>query len=392
MSVGLKITDKEVLVCPVRYYTMLRAKDHKFETRLHLVQHAETHGIKSAARAYGTTRNTVRKWVRRVEREGLLAALKEHSRAPHSCPHKLKPEDEKRIIHQRMKTPGFGARRLKYEFELPYGVSAIARVLRSHGLTRKRRRKHHTKNDLRAVKAAYKAFTRFHMDVKYLNDIPNYWPYMRSLTLPGYQYSIRELPTGASFFSYADEVSLTYAQLTVDRFLAHLKRHGIDLSEVRIQTDNGSEFDGQRIHAATYGFTYTVEGCYKAEHGRIPPSCPNANADVESFHGLSETEFYDIQGFHSRPDFLAKATTYQNYFNLARRNGSKENRSPLEILDQKDPSISPSIFLLPPVFLDKLLPDPRSYPQGGHHVPIPAEKSSLLTWRISALTYYWGGC
>ncbi len=360
-------------MCPVGYYTMMRTKDHKFETRLHMVQHASTHGIRSAASAHGTTRNTVRKWIRRVEQKGFMPGLREQSRAPRSCPHKLKPEDERRILAQRQRTPGFGARRLKCEFELPYGVSAIARVLRQHGCTRKRRRKHHTKNDLRAVKAAYKAFTRFHMDVKYLNDIPHYWPFMQQPGMPRYQYSIRELPTGASFVSYADGISLTYAQLTVKRFLAHLEQHRIDLSQVRIQTDNGPEFDGQRIHHAPYGFTFTVEGLHSATHGRIPPSCPNANADVESFHNLIETEFFDIENFRSPDQFLLKAITYQNYFNLARRNGSKGNRSPLDILHEKDPTISPGIFLLPPVFLGTLLPAPRASPQGGHHVPSPAE-------------------
>ena len=39
--------------------------------RLSMVEYAKEHGISEAARAYRTTRKTVRKWVRRYEREGI---------------------------------------------------------------------------------------------------------------------------------------------------------------------------------------------------------------------------------------------------------------------------------------------------------------------------------
>jgi len=39
-----------------------------------------------------------------------------------------------------------------------------------------------------------------------------------------------------------------------------------------------------------------------------------------------ETEFYMIEAFANRDDFLAKATSYNLYFNLARDNSGKEFR------------------------------------------------------------------
>ena len=350
-------------MCPVPYYTMVRSKNHIFDYRLHLVIHANTYGKKSAVRVFGCSINTIRKWVRRFQAQG-LAGLKDLSRAPHSCPHKLSPKAEKTILSYRDRAPCFGARRLKEEFELPWGVNAIARVIRENRKTRKRKRKHRVKKDLRAIKAAYKPFTRFQVDTKYLNDIPAYWSQMKSLGLPEYQYTVRELSLGGQFLAYGSEISATYADLTIKRLLRHLEEHGIDLAEVDIQTDNGSEFDGQTKRERDRGLTYTIEKSFPATHTHIPPGCKNAQADVETVHGLIEDEFFDIESFRDRKDFFAKITTYQDYFNLARKNGSRGYKSPLDLMKEKAADLDIPILCLPPLDLDACLSS-----QGGHDVP-----------------------
>jgi len=225
------------------YYTMIRSKDHKFDLRLRLVIHAREHGVRPAARAFGCSRNTVRKWLRRYELNG-RRGLEELSRAPHRRPHKTSKRVETMVLKARRRC-GFGGERLVKEFGLPCSAGAAKRILRQHRLTRKPRRKHHAKRDLRAQKAKLKAFRHFQMDTKPLYDIPEYYPAMKRLGLPSQQYSIREVPTGAVFVSYASDLSATYACLCISRFLQHLKEHGINLSEVHIYTDNGAEFGGQ---------------------------------------------------------------------------------------------------------------------------------------------------
>ena len=351
-------------MCPDGYYNMIRSKDYTFDLRLRMVQNARKHGIRATARDFKCARNTVRKWVRRCKAEG-LRGLRDRSRAPHSCPHKTSPEAEKAIIRQARKTPGFGARHLKHEFDLPYGIGSIARVKRENGITRKRRKKHQRRNDLRAIKQACKPFTRFQMDVKYLNDIPNYYPCIRALNLPGFQYTIRELATGAQFVSYGDCLSLNYAEITVRRILEHLQECGIDTNDVHIQTDNGSEFEGGTIREKLSGFVHTIEKTMGATHTYIPPGCCNANADVESVHATIEPHFFDIETFSSRDDFFAKITIYQHFYNLAQKNASRGDRSPLQILHQRDPTLDPRLFMLLPCDLDRTL----RHAKVGHLVP-----------------------
>jgi len=342
---------------------MICSRDPKFALRHELVSYARKKGLKAAARCYECSRNTVRKWVRRFaiqHNQGLLPI----SRAPHCCPHKTSLALEAKCIAKRKQTPGFGSRRLIAEFDLKIGHNALDRILRQRHLTRKPKRRHKRKNDLRAVKAAYAPFTRFQMDVKYLTDIPFYWPQMQANGLPGFQYTIRELSCGAQFLAYSNELSKTYATFAVDRFLQHLKNHRIDTSRIVITTDLGCEFDGDTTHYQAGSFHGTIEQKFQAQHRFNPPACPNANADVESVHNTVETELFDAQVFSSKADFLAKTATYQLWYNAARKNSSRGFKSPADLLALKAPQISPKIFLLHPIPLESLLPH-----KGGHDVP-----------------------
>jgi len=351
---------------------MICSSDPKFALRHELVTYALKKGIKAAARCYECSKNTVRKWVRRFalnRNQGLIPI----SRAPHSCPHKTSPALEAKCVAQRKKTPGFGSRRLIAEFDLLIGHNAMDRILRQRQLTRKPKRRHQRKNDLRAVKAAYDPFTRFQMDVKYLTDIPFYWPQMQANGLPRFQYTLRELSCGAQFLAYSNELSKTYATFAVDRFLKHLRQHGVDTGKVMITTDLGTEFDGDTVHYRPESFHLTIEQKHQAQHRFNPPACPNANADVESVHATIETELFDAQVFSSKTDFFAKTATYQLWYNAARKNSSRGYNSPADLLALKAPHLSPKIFLLHPIPLESLLSQ-----QGGHDVPRQPELFQIL--------------
>ena len=342
---------------------MISADDPKFALRHQLITFAKKYGIKAAARHFDCSRNSVRKWYRCHQDQG-NAGLLALSRAPKSCPHKTKDSLEKRLVKLRKQTPGFGARRLIQEFELPLGHNAAQRIINAHQLTRPPKRRHRRKNDLRAVKAAYAPFTHFQMDVKHLTDLPFYWPQMQKNGLPRFQYTIRELSCGAQFLAYSKELSKTYSTLAIHRFLKHLRQHKINTQEVLITTDLGTEFDGDTVHYRPESFHLVIQQRFGAEHRFNPPSCPNANADVESVHNTIETEFFDAQRFDSRPDFFAKAATYQLWYNAARKNSSRGYKSPADLLAEKSPHISPKIFLLHPIPLESLLPK-----TGGRDVP-----------------------
>lgn len=352
-----------------RYYTIMRqSKDPKY-IRLEMVRYASEHGVKPAARFFGTSPQTVRKWLRRWQ-PGTLNGLEDLSRSPHSCPHKISADVEQRIVSLKKKLSTWGAERLKRDFKLSCSEKAIRRVYKEYGLIRKRRTRKRKKNDLRAVKMRFRPFEKALTDTKYLTDIPEYLKDQRLLKLPTHQYTWRDVKSGLQFLAYGSELSGTYATLFAGVIIEHLQRYNVDLSNTTWQTDNGSEFIGSWQAQKQSAFTKCIESVQGQKHHTIPPGAHTWQSDIETVHNLIENEFFVIENFNNRKDFFKKAATYQLFFNVARPNSSKGNRTPWDILVEDLHNPDPYIPLLPPIDLDLLLAnkDPTNIFQGGNHV------------------------
>jgi transposase-like protein len=346
------------MATPARYFDLVRDMKHSYDHRLRLVESAKQRGIKATARLFGTTVPTVRKWLRRFKQHG-PSGLVEHSRARYHQPHKTPPLIESQLIRLRKILPTFGARRLIRDFDLPIGHSAMERIWRENGLMKKRRRKYQRKQDLAHIKAQWALFQQISADTKDLDDIPHYWP--QALGLPAIQYTARDVRSGLLFWSFAEKRSASVSAVFASRIQQHLDRYGVSLRDLVWQTDNGGEFKGD--------FPAALGG---SQHVRIPPAAHTYQSDVETVHHLEEDEFFDLESFSSRGEFLAKVHTYQLYFNLVRPNSHKENLSPWQIIERLAPRSPLELCLLPPAFLDYHLND-----QGGYDVPrLPYEEWS----------------
>jgi transposase len=350
------------------------AKKKQINVRQDIVKYAQKHGIKPASRRFCCSKNTVKKWLRSFM-EGGIGALVNQRKGPNHIPHKISEEEEKRIIEYRKQAPCYGPKRLKWFFEIQASTGAVARVLKQRGLTRKTRKKHQRKQDLREKKAAYKALTHHQEDVKHLYDIPHYWPQMQKQQLPKYQYTIRDTKSGLMMLGFANEYSELYSTIMTERYLYHLQLHGVDLKEVIVQTDNGVEFGGTRRHLNKESFANMIEQKMGAKHRFIPPGMCNANADVESVHATIEKEFFDLENFKDKEDFWVKTQAYQYFYNIARPNFSKKGKPPLQIILEDRPEISPSVVNFPVVDLDEefrvrcMKNEPEAKKIGGQHLP-----------------------
>lgn len=355
-------------MCPT-YYEMLRAPDKDFHLRYRLALAADKHGIRAAARQFGCSRNTVRKWLRRYQANG-KAGLKEQSRRPRRIPHQTPAAVERRVLAVRKQIPCFGPQRLKADFDLPCSTGAIARILRQHGLTRSRRKPHRPKVNLSAEKLRWKPCGRLQIDTKDLIDLPAYKPLIER-GFPRYQFTARMVPEGALWFAYSHFNDSTYGLLFADRLLHSLKTHGVDLAELVVQTDNGSEFGGNWNRKSLPPFTQLVEQRWKCRQHRFnPPHRATFNSDLECVHGIIEPEFYELEHFSSLRDLTRKAFAYQLYFNLVRKNSNKGHQTPAQLISARAPNVRSAVLCLPPVVLSSARDSPTPHQLlVGHDLP-----------------------
>jgi hypothetical protein len=341
-----------------------------FDLRFRMVEYANTHGVSEAARAFNTTRPTIRKW-RDNSKEFGLKGLRDKSRKPNSSPNKISVDIEVRLIELRKRHPSLGPQRLKDFYDDIPSNSTCYRVWgENKDILKPRKKKWVKQKDLRELKKKLKAFEKSQVDTKDLDDILHYWPQKHRLGLPRYQYTLREMSSGASFFAYANENNSTNASRFAHYILSHLVTSGIDISGCKFQDDNGSEFIGSvRKKSKTPTAFQKALLDYNVRQERIPPRSPTFNSDVEAFHRLCEQEFYDSEDFDSEEAFLAKAFGYQIWFNFSRKNRWRDNKTPWEILQEKNPNMSKFALILPPIRLEWLpLPNELSPSQGGYDV------------------------
>ncbi|MDP2929893.1 MAG: hypothetical protein Q8O01_07540 [Candidatus Omnitrophota bacterium] len=332
----------------------MRLSKDKKQQRYQMVIYAREHGVKPTARLYATTPKTVRKWLLRFI-EGDYKDLADLSRRPHYSPRAVPKDDARHIVKLKAKYKNLGAEQVKTLENLTVSPKTIRKIWRENGVSsRKRRKKHITKQNLREIKKQFALFERSCEDTKDLDDIPEYYPQMKLKGLPKVQYTFREVSCGVQFLGFSDERSLTNAMLFAGYINEHLRKYDLIIENGIRQTDNGSEYVGSWSAKDPSSYTREIESA-NLVHGTIPPGAHRFQSDVETVHNIIEVDFYEIERFKDRRDFMEKAYTYQLFFNLERPNTYKENKSPWQLAKEKRSDIPKAALMLPPVDLDELL-------------------------------------
>ncbi len=357
-------------MCPYTYYEIMRKSKDPKSLRYQMVISVEKVGIKQTARAFHTSRNTVRKWYRRWQTQG-YNGLQDRSRRPKHSPMAVPDEERRFLVALKHKYKRLGAEQIKLIEGLSRSPRTIRKIWRQEGVSRRKRPKRYKKKqNLRQIKKQWRLFEMIVEDTKDLRDIPEYYTQMKALGLPTVQYTARDVTTGLLFMGFAQERSLTNSVLFANYLNHMLTACGADLSATTRQTDNGSEYIGHVTAKKPSAYSLTVEKVPGQSHVCIPPGAHTWQADVETVHNLVEMEFYELEVFSSRLDFLRKAHTYQLFFNLLRPNSYKEGKTPWQLAKHKMPNLHISVAMIPPVFIEDLMEImPSIILQGGHDVP-----------------------
>ena len=99
-------------------------------------------------------------------------------------------------------------------------------------------------------------------------------------------------------------------------------------------------------------------------------------------HRLIEDEFYDMEVYDNKLDFLNKAFTYIMYFNYLKKFRYKFGKTPFQILSEyqnfNNNKYDFSVLAFYPIFLDSFI-DNFSFPITGHHVHISVRNSETVS-------------
>lgn len=358
-------------MCPYKYYHVMRQSKDKKQWRYQMVQKAMEIGVKPTARLFTTFPSVVRKWLKRFKDAG-YSALEDRSHKPHRSPHETPEHMKKYIIALKSTYKRLGAEQVRILENLPQAPKTMRKIWREAGIpSRKRPKKHITKNNLRAVKKLFELYQQAMEDTKDLMDIPEYYLQAKTLNLPQVQYTHREVSCGILFTGYANNLSLTHSELFAVYINHFLKKFKVLPEKPMRQTDNGSEYVGSWNAQKSSAYTKTIESVPGQWHNTIFPGAHRMQSDVETIHNLMEMEFYEIEHFKNRQDFFNKATAYQLFFNLHRPNSYKEHKTPWQLAFEKKPDLDQSLMMVPPVDLDKLLNWKMSLIGGNDHLTVP---------------------
>ena len=360
-------------MCPYQYYQIMRHSKDKKIFRYQMVQKALAIGVKPTARLFNTSPHVVRTWRDRLIKDG-YCALADRSHKPHHSPRQTPEHIKEHIIKLKSRYKRLGAEQVRILEDLPQSPKTMRKIWREAGIpSRKRPKKHVTKNNLRAVKKLFQLFEQSMEDTKDLMDIPEYYLQAKILNLPQVQYTFREVSCGILFLGFANNLSLTHAELFAVYINHFLKKFNALPQKPMRQTDNGSEYIGSWNAKEPSAYTRTIESLPGQWHNTIFPGAHRMQSDVETIHNLMETEFYEIEQFSNRIDFMNKATTYQLSFNLHRPNSYKEHKTPWQLARDKKPDLDKRLLMVPPVDLDKLLNWKINLLQGGNdHLTVPS--------------------
>ena len=290
---------------------------------------AELGNVTVACERCGISRKTYYKWRKRfTEARRARQALLDRSRRPYHPRYRVTKALRRRLVTLRQQTH-LGPVRLRLLLQAARvravpSAATIAKVLKTAGLTRRRRAK---PKRYRRTFVVPRPGDLLQLDVKWV-------PYL----VEGhqlYQYTAIDCCTRLRLVTFSDELSLAAAKVFAQFVLSTFPFPGRC-----VQTDNDSIFThwytaGPKTPldrpVRTHPFTLMCER-FGATHRLIPPRTPRLNGRVERSHQTDDTEFYHRSRYATRPALERAFRRWLWHYNHSRVHMALGGQTPFQAL------------------------------------------------------------
>ena len=326
--------------------------------------------IRAVAGAFKTTRNVVRKALRRFDALG-PSGLDDHSRRPLNSPRKT-PDALEALVVQHRKRTGFGPLRLHRDAHIPLSPYTIRNIIRRLGLRPKRRRTWKGIRRRLYIWEQKDPLSFFQTDLKEIRDrkgIPNEaYVHHEKAGLPPYQWTACCVRTRMRFLAYSREKTFANGLAFMTLVVLWLRAYGLN-HHVSFQTDWGEEFGGKspRKLASLDRRFFSPLG---ATLHRIRKGRTTDNAIVERSHRSDDEEFYAplLTRYPTTDAFLLGCFRWQCRWNLRRSHYGRhmDGMCPFQRAQSINRFIRRDVALFPPMLLDNIGPLPQTL---GPHLP-----------------------
>jgi hypothetical protein len=356
-------------VATVTYAELRRLNPAAAREKL-LEAHARLHSIRAVARAFHTTRNIVRKALRRF-RVGGPGGLDDLSRRPHTSPTQTSAALETVAVQMRKRT-GYGPVRLK-RHGVPLPVGTIRNIIRRYRLKPKRCRTWKRTRRNMYLWEEKEPLSFFQTDLKEILDRkgipPEAYAHHEHVGLPPYQWTACCVRTRTRFLAYSTEKTFANGLAFMVLVILWLRAHGLR-HHISHQTDWGEEFGGKspKKLAALDRRIFQPLG---ASLLRIRKGRKTDNAIVERSHRSDDEEYYAplLTRYPSTDAFLLGSYRWQCHWNLRRPHSGHfmYGKRPFDRARELLPSLTRDVALFPPLLLDRVGPLP---PLLADHLPL----------------------
>lgn len=259
---------------------------------------------KEISRVYCVSERTLRRWISAYNYRG-VTGLKPLSTTPKTCRISVSPRLVQRIIRLKAKNPAWGARRIKYQFNLPVSWRTVHRILKKNGLLFK----------IKAKPQPCRRFQRYKVDSLWQGD--------------SFQFRIKEVGkvyvTGfeddCSRFRVRSKAYLHIGATEAVNCLRWALRSGRKPRQVYL--DNGKQFIAKEFKKEA------KKNNIKLVFGK--PGRPQGRGKIESYHRIPHRELVSQKTFTSLSHFRRELWKFDLKYNHWRKHAELGWQTPASV-------------------------------------------------------------